>query len=61
MIIFAQILKLAKDQTVVGLVFDVLKDVKIEGTFNKSHIFETIGLTEQIKHQNAPIICGIVL
>lgn len=52
---FAQILKLAKEQTVTGLVFNVLKDAKIEGTLNKSIIFENIGLTEQIKHQNAII------
>lgn len=52
---FAQILKLAKEQTILGLVFDVLKDVKVEGTLNKSLVFETIGLTEQLKHQNAII------
>lgn len=52
---FEQVLKLAKEQTVTGLVFNVLKDAKIEGTLNKSIIFENIGLTEQIKHQNAII------
>lgn len=52
---FTKTLALAKDQTVVGLVFNVLKDVKIEGTLNKSLVFKTIGLTEQIKHQNAII------
>lgn len=52
---FAQVLKVAKEQTVLGLVFDVLKDVKVEGTLNKSLVFETIGITEQIKRQNAQI------
>lgn len=52
---FAQVLKVAKEQTVLGLVFDVLKDVKVEGAINKSLIFETIGITEQIKRQNAQI------
>jgi hypothetical protein len=33
---FAQVLKVAKEQTVLGLVFDVLKDVKVEGAINKS-------------------------
>ena len=49
---FSQVLRLAKEQTVVGLVFDILKDAKIEGTQNKRLIFETLGLTEGIKHQN---------
>ena len=52
---FTKTLAMAKEQTVMGLVFDVLKDVKIDGPFNKAHLFETIGLTEQIKHQNAII------
>lgn len=52
---FAQVLKLAKEQTVYGLVFDVLKDVKVEGTLSKSLVFEAIGLTQQIKRQNAII------
>lgn len=52
---FTQVLKLAKEQTVLGLVFDVLKDVKVEGTLSKSLVFETIDLTEQIKLQNTKI------
>ena len=52
---FLEILKLAKEQTILGLVFDVLKDVKVEGTLNKSLVFETIGFAEQIKLQNTKI------
>lgn len=49
---FAVVLKLAKEQTVLGLVFDILKDSKIDGLQNRSFIFEILGLTERIKHQN---------
>ena len=49
---FTQVLKLAKEQTVLGLVFDVLKDMKIDGIQNKAFLFEILGLTERIKHQN---------
>lgn len=49
---FARVLELAKEQTVPGLVFDILKDVRIEGMRNKGLIFEALGLTERIKHQN---------
>ena len=49
---FTQVLRLAKEQTVVGLVFDILKDTKIEGAQNKALIFDTLGLTERIKHHN---------
>lgn len=49
---FARVMKLAKEQTVPGLVFDVLKDMKIDGLQNKAFLFEILGLTERIKHQN---------
>lgn len=58
---FAQVLKMAKEQTVVGLVFDVLKDANVDGAIDKVLIFKTIGITEQIKRQNHTIskeLCG---
>lgn len=52
---FQQVMALADDQTVAGLVFDVLKDKKIEGMNDAMPIYDAIGLTEQIKQQNAVV------
>lgn len=49
---FMQIMTLANEQTVVGLVFDVLKNVQIDGMNDKMPIYEAIGKTERIKQQN---------
>lgn len=52
---FSQVIELAKEQTVVGLVFDVLKEVKNDSRQNRTLIFRTIKLTERIKTQNLTI------
>jgi hypothetical protein len=49
---FTQVLVLSKEQTVLGFVFDVLKDSKIDGIQNKAVIYQVLALTESIKHQN---------
>ena len=51
---FSQVLELAKEQTVFGLVFDVLKDIKIEG-LQKKTLVNAIGLAERIKKRNLAI------
>lgn len=52
---FKQTIALAEEQTVLGLVFDVLKDAKVEGSLDKALILETIGTTEEMRLQNAII------
>lgn len=49
---FLQVIALANEQTVVGLVFDVLNNVQLDGMNDKMPIYETIGRIEQIKLQN---------
>lgn len=46
---FVNILQLADEQTVFGLVFDVLKDTNVDGLNNLTPLYEAIGLLEQIK------------
>lgn len=48
-------LKHAEQQTILGLVFDVLKDKRVEGQTDKKPIFEAMAKTDNIKRQNALI------
>lgn len=60
---FSDILKLAKEQTVFGLVFDVLKDIPFDGMSNKAAIYEAIGQYELVRKQNRLInkeLCSFV-
>lgn len=52
---FLQVMTLADEQTVAGLVFDALKDKQIDELKDPMPIYEAVGLTEQIKQQNAEI------
>ena len=52
---FSSILKLAEEQTVFGLVFDVLKDMSFDGMSNRMPIYEAIGQSELIKQQNGRV------
>lgn len=52
---FKSTLKIAEEQTVLGLVFDVLKDKQIDGLKDPMPIYEAVGFAEQIKQQNAEI------
>jgi len=47
---FAWVLKLAKEQTVYGLVFDALSQLK--GNFDKRLIFEGLSVSQMIQRQN---------
>ena len=47
---FARLLKLAKEQTVYGLVFDVLSQLK--GNYDKRLVFEGLSLSQTIQGQN---------
>lgn len=49
---FMHIMALANEQTVVGLVFNVLKDMPFEGMPNRMPIYKAIAQSEQIKQQN---------
>ncbi len=49
---FSQVMTLAEEQTVAGFVFDVLKDMQIEGMKDRTPIYQAIGLSENIKQQN---------
>lgn len=49
---FREVLSLAEEQTVFGLVLDALKDARVEGMEDKTPLFEAIGVMEQIKQQN---------
>ena len=49
---FEQLLALAEEQNVFGLVFDVLKDIVVDGIRNKGTIFRAVGLLEKIKLRN---------
>ncbi len=60
---FVHTLALAKDQVVINLVFDILKDARLEGKVDRTVIFKTVGQTEKIKNQNRNInnaLCGFV-
>ena len=43
----------AEQQTILGLVFDVLKDKRVEGLTDKKPLFEAMAKAENIKRQNA--------
>lgn len=47
---FAQVLKLAKEQTIYGLVFDALSQLK--GNYDKRHVFEGLSVCQTIQGQN---------
>lgn len=47
---FAQVLELAKEQTVYGLVFDALTQLK--GDYDKRHVFEGLSVCQTIQGQN---------
>lgn len=47
---FAQVLKQAKEQTVYGLVFDALTQLK--GDYDKRHVFEGLSVCQTIQGQN---------
>ena len=49
---FVFILELAEQQTVLGLVFDVLKDKRIEGLTDKKTVFDAMAKVENIKRQD---------
>ena len=49
---FLEVLKLAEEQTVFGLVFEVLKDMPFDGMQDRMPIYDAIGQSEQIKQQN---------
>ena len=49
---FLHVMALAEEQTVFGLVFDVLKDVQIDGLTDRSVIYTSVGRSEVIKQQN---------
>jgi hypothetical protein len=49
---FQCVMALADEQTVAGLVFEVLNAVQIDGMEDKMPIYEAVGLTERIKQQN---------
>ena len=49
---FVNMLTLAEQQTVLGLVFDVLKDKHIEGLTDKKTVFDAMAKAENIKRQN---------
>ena len=48
---FQRMMMLAEEQTVAGLVFEVLKDCQIEELTDKKPIYKAVGRTEQIKQQ----------
>ena len=52
---FMQVMTLADEQTVASLVFDALKDKQIDDLKDPMSIYEAVGLTEQIKQQNAEV------
>ena len=49
---FRQVLSIAADQTVYGLVFDAMKGMDTEGFENKMPVYEAIGMAEKIAQQN---------
>lgn len=49
---FYKIMSYAEQQTVLGLVFDVLKDKRIEGLTDKKKVFDAMAKAENIKRQN---------
>lgn len=49
---FRDVVPLAEQQTVLGLVFDVLKDKHIEGLTDKKTVFDAMAKAENIKRQN---------
>lgn len=52
---FKNVMALAEVQTVFGLVFDVLKDRRIEGLKDKKTVFDAMAKVENIKRQNVHI------
>ena len=50
---FYKAMSFAEQQTVLGLVFDVLKDLHIKGPKDKKMVFEAMAKAENIKCQNA--------
>lgn len=52
---FAEILRLSEEQTVLGLVFDVLQYKSVEGVNDRTNLFQIIGHYEKIKQQNIRI------
>lgn len=57
---FEQLLALADEQKVFGLVFDVLKDIVVDGIKNKGTIFRAVGMLEKIKSRNAILTKDLV-
>ena len=49
---FKEVLKLAKEQTVFGYVFDPLKGILLKDMQDKAPIFEAVGFIEQIVQKN---------
>ena len=49
---FYKIMSFAEQQTVLGLVFDVLKDKRIDGLTDKKTVFDAMAKAENIKRQN---------
>ena len=49
---FMQVMSIADKQTVLGLVFEALKDRRLEGITDKKPIFEGMSKAEKIKRQN---------
>jgi hypothetical protein len=48
---FAEVMKLAKEQTVYGLAFDAIS--QLNGKFDKRELLKAYGMTERLKHRNA--------
>lgn len=51
----ARLIKLAQEQTVLGLVFDAVSQKSAKGQYDKRQVFQVFALTEQIRVQNAVI------
>ena len=52
---FTQVVMLSEQQTVLGMIFDVVKDMRIEGLADKTFVFSVLGKAEKIKLRNAMV------
>ena len=51
--LFAEVMKLAQEQTVYGLMFDAISQHSVKGQFDKRLVLEAYAKTEKIKRNNA--------
>ena len=52
---FTEVMCMAKEQTVYGLVFDALSQQSVKGQYDKRQLLKAYGKTEKIKRQNEKI------